>query len=143
MRRLLAVAALVLVAACGSGGSSDPETPATSARSATPTTGGPRTPPTGPAAAVDAMMRALDAGDCRGMRKVVVTPSAVDCEVVRSAKDSFADEGIDLDDVVYEAGPVNGSSSTVTITWGNGTPDESYDVEKSGGRWRVVFDSAA
>ncbi|QGG42563.1 hypothetical protein [Aeromicrobium yanjiei] len=149
MRRLLAVAALVLVSACGSDGSSGPgegtasrpSAPATSTTTS-PSGGKPSTAP-GPARAVETMMRALDEGDCRAMRRIVVTPSAVDCEVVHAAKDTFADEGIDLDEVVYTAGRVNGSSSTVTITWGNDTPDESYDVERVGSRWRVVFDSAA
>lgn len=151
MGRLLAVAALMLVAACGSDGSSDPgEARATTERSGAASTTAPSSTPapggakqSGPAAAVEAMMRALDAGDCRAVRRVVVTPSAVDCGVVSTAKDTFADEGIDLDEVSYSTGPVNGSSSTVTISWGNDFPDESYEVEKVGDRWQVVFDSAA
>jgi hypothetical protein len=88
-------------------------------------------------------MRALDDGDCRRVKRLVVTPSAVDCGTVRAAEDSFADDGIDLDEVVYRSGPVQGSSTTVRITWGNGTPRESYDVERVGKRWLVVLDSAA
>jgi hypothetical protein len=88
-------------------------------------------------------MRALDDGDCRRVKRLVVTPSAIDCGTVRAAEDSFADDGIDLDEVVYRSGPVQGSSTTVRITWGNGAPREAYDVERVGKRWLVVLDSAA
>jgi len=88
-------------------------------------------------------MRALDAGDCTTAKRLVVTPSELGCDVVEQSKDSFADEGIDLDEVRYRAGAVHDASTTVSIRWGNGYPTESYDVQKVGGRWKVVFDSAA
>ncbi len=88
-------------------------------------------------------MRALDAGDCKAARKLVVTPSELGCDVVEQATDSFAAEGIDLDEVIYRAGKVHDASATVRITWGNGYPTESYDVQKVGRHWKVVFDSAA
>ncbi len=94
-------------------------------------------------AAVDGLMRALDAGDCKAARKLVVTPSELGCDVVEQATDSFAAEGIDLDEVIYRAGKVHDASATVRITWGNGYPTESYDVQKIGRQWKVVFDSAA
>ena len=88
-------------------------------------------------------MRALDAGDCKKAKQLVVTPSELGCDVVEQNKDSFADEGIDLDEVVYRVGKVYDDSATVKITWNNGYPTESYDVQRVGGRWKVVFDSAA
>jgi hypothetical protein len=138
MRRLVAVAAMLVVAACGT---SDPPEPAKS--STPPSTSTPPPALSAPAAAVDALMRALDAGDCKAAKNLVITPSELGCDVVEQAKGSFADEGIDLDDVAYRAGQVHGPSATVSITWGNGTPAESYDVQKVDGRWKVVFDSAA
>lgn len=141
MRRLVAVAALLVVAACGTSDppeSAEPSTPASTAPSATPA---PALSP--PEAAVDALMRALDEGDCKAAQRLVVTPSELGCDVVEQSKGSFADEGIDLDGVTYRAGAVHDASTTVSITWGNDYPAESYDVQKVDGRWRVVFDSAA
>jgi hypothetical protein len=138
MRRLVAVGTLLLVAACGRSDPADPTTPSSAPSStATPTVHAPAE------AAVDALMRALDAGDCKAAKKLVVTPSELGCDVVEQAKGSFVDEGIDLDEVAYRASKVQDASATVAITWGNGYPTESYDVQKVGGRWRVVFDSAA
>ena len=88
-------------------------------------------------------MRALDDGDCKAAKKLVVTPSELGCDTVEQAKDSFAAEGIVLDEVRYHAGKVHDASATVSITWGNGYPTESYDVQKVDRRWKVVFDSAA
>ncbi|KAA1397338.1 hypothetical protein [Aeromicrobium ginsengisoli] len=140
MRLLLAMGALLVVAACG--GSDPPE--ASPASSPTPTRTATSAPALEPAAAVvDALMRALDAGDCKAARKLVVTPSELGCDVVEQSKDSFADEGIDLDEVTYRVGAVHDASATVRITWGNGYPTESYDVQRIGSRWKVVFDSAA
>jgi hypothetical protein len=139
MRRLIAVGALLIAAACGT--SDPPEPTKSTAPQRTTTT---PTPTLAPAeAAVDKLMRALDAGDCKTAKRLVLTPSELGCDVVEQAKGSFADEGIDLDDVIYRAGPVHDASATVSINWGNGYPSESYDVQKIGGRWKVVFDSAA
>jgi len=136
MRLLLATGALLVVAACGA--SESPEKPPTPTRTTTPA---PTLEPA--AAAVDALMRALDAGDCRAAHQLVVTPSELGCDVVEQSEDSFADEGIDLDEVTYRVGAVHDASATVRITWGNGYPAESYDVQRIDGRWKVVFDSAA
>lgn len=138
MRRLAAVGALLVVAACGT---SDPPEPAKSSTPPSTTTPAPALAPA--EAAVDGLMRALDAGDCQAARRLVVTPSELGCDVVAQSKDSFAAEGIDLDEVTYRAGAVHDASSTVSITWGNDYPTESYDVQKIDGRWKVVFDSAA
>lgn len=152
MRRLVAVSMVLVVAACGTSDPSEPDTPPTSpsppspsaSESETPTTVNPPARPLAPAeAAVDALMRALDAGDCQAAKKLVVTPSELGCDVVEQSKGSFIDEGIVLDDVIYRVGKVHDASATVRITWGNGYPTESYDVQKTGGRWTVVFDSAA
>ena len=138
MRKIVAVAAMLVVAACGTSDPPEPPKP-----TASPSTSA-AVPALAPAeAAVDALMRALDAGDCEAAKKLVVTPSELGCDVVEQSKDSFADEGIDLDKVTYRAGAVHDASSTVSITWGNGYPTESYDVQKVGDRWKVVFDSAA
>jgi hypothetical protein len=141
MKRLVAGGVLLVAAACGTSEPGDPD--ASTRPTASPSSPSAR-PTLAPAeAAVDALMRALDEGDCKAAKRLVVTPSELGCDVVEQSAGSFADEGIDLDEVVYRAGPVNGSSSTVRITWGNGYPTESYDVERLGGRWKVVFDSAA
>jgi hypothetical protein len=138
MRQIVAVGAMLVVAACGT---SDPPEPVKSSTPPSTTTPSPALSPA--EAAVDALMRALDDGDCKAAKKLVVTPSELGCDVVEQSKDSFADEGIDLDEVTYRGGAVHGSSATVSITWGNGYPTESYDVQKVGDRWKVVFDSAA
>ena len=145
MRRLVAVGAVFLVAACGT---SDPAEPTKSSTPQVTTVAPAPTPAPAPAlapaeAAVDGLMRALDAGNCKAAKKLVLTPSELGCDVVEQSKDSFVGEGIDLDEVTYRVGAVHDASATVSITWGNGYPTESYDVQKVGGRWKVVFDSAA
>lgn len=138
MKLLLAAMSLLLVAACGTGDSSPGGMSSGPAQThtATPVV-------QGPAAAVKELMRALDAGNCDEVRAVVVTPSAIDCGDVEAAAGSFAEEGTDLADVTYQAGPEQGTTSRVTIDWGNENPGESYDVEKVDGKWLVVFDSVA
>jgi hypothetical protein len=152
MRRLVAMSMMLVVAACGTSDPSEPDSASTSPSppaprpsvSATPTTVEPPVRPLAPAeAAVDALMRALDAGDCQAAKKLVVTPSELGCDVVQQSKGSFIAEGIVLDDVIYRVGEVHDASATVKITWSNGHPAESYDVQKTGGRWKVLFDSAA
>lgn len=135
MKQIAAVAVMLVAAACGT---SDPPKPA--APSPTTSTATALAPAE---ASVDALMRALDAGDCKAAKRLVVTPSELGCDVVEQSKDSFADEGIDLDEVTYRAGAVQDASATVSVTWGNGYPTESYDVQKVGDQWKVVFDSAA
>lgn len=129
---LLAVMSLVVLAACGTSDGPDSK-PSTSAPAAS----------SGAAAAVEQLMRALDAGDCAAARKAVLTPSELDCGTVRESEGSFADEGNDLAEATYTAGPTEGSTASVTIDWGSGNPDETYDVEKVDGQWLVVFDSVA
>ncbi|MEV7397429.1 hypothetical protein [Aeromicrobium sp. NPDC092404] len=140
MRLMVAVGAMLLVAACGT---SEPPSDHPARPSSTPATTTLAPTLSSAEAAVDALMRALDAGDCAAARRLVLSPAELTCDLVTQSEDSFAAEGIDLDEVVYRAGAVHGSSSTVRITWGNGYPTESYDVQKVGGRWKVVFDSAA
>ncbi|MGA8986613.1 hypothetical protein [Aeromicrobium sp.] len=140
MRQLVAAGALLVVAACASpepGAYDDPTAPA----STVPASTAPAR--TGPEAAVEQLMRALDAGNCRRAKQLVVTPSELECDTVEQAAGSFADEGIDLDEADYRAGPTHDASATVRIMWGAGQPTESYDVQRIGGRWRVVFDSVA
>jgi hypothetical protein len=130
MKSLLAAVALLLVSACGTGsdGGSDP--------------GG--STDDGAALAVEQLVTALEAGSCDDVKDVVVNPAAVDCEVVESLEGSFADEGVDLAEVTYEAGEVTDDSATVTIGWGGDdaeNPDETWDVERIDGTWKVLFDS--
>lgn len=135
MKLLLAAASLIVLAACGASDSGGAEP-----------SGSPSSPvvtPTGAAAAVEQLMLALDAGDCAAARRLVVTPSELDCDVVRSSEGSFADEGNDLADATFSADDAQGPSTSVTIDWGSANPDETYDVEKIDGRWLVVFDSVA
>jgi hypothetical protein len=121
MLRLAAVAFLLLTAACGS----DPAPP--SADSA--------------GDAVTRLLRALDAGSCTAVKKIVVTPDAIDCEEVGQLRGSYTEEGVNLNKVKTSTGKVNGSSATVTVDLGTDDADESWQVERVGGAWRVVFDS--
>lgn len=141
--RSLAVGMLLLVTACGSSGSSDPGPSAPPATASSTSPSPAVSEPTGPEAAVEGLMRALDEGDCAAAHDLVVTPADLGCDVVEQAEGSFADEGVDLDEVAYSAGAVEGDSATVTIDWGTGVPGESYEVQRIDGTWRVVFDSAA
>jgi len=92
---------------------------------------------------VDSLVHALNDGDCAAVKHLVVTPSAIDCATITETAGTFADEGIDVDKVHYRVGPIVDDSSTVKVIWGNGTPAESFDVQRVAGAWRVVFDSAA
>lgn len=137
MRYLLAACGLLLAAACGTSTPSEPRSPeATRTGSASPDFSEPEQ-------AVADLMHALDEGDCPVARKLVLTPSELTCDIVEEAKGSFADEGIDLDETTFRAGPVHDRSTTVTIRWGNDYPPESYDLQRVRDRWKVVFDSAA
>lgn len=97
-----------------------------------------------PATAVESMLRALDDGDCEAARKVVVTPSLIDCEYVRGLSGMFSAEGLELDDVdfqvVEQVGP---DQATVEIDYQDGQQPETYEVQRVDGRWLVLFDSAA
>lgn len=122
MKPLLAAVSVLLVSAlsaCGSGsdasGASTPE------------------------AAVTSFLTGLEAGDCDAVKKAVVTPSTVDCEVVQSLKGSYADEGTDIDTMSLTAGEVEGDSAVVTL---GGSSEESWNVERmDDGSWRVIFDT--
>lgn len=134
MRLLVAVGAMLVLVACGS---SEPVDPPSTPSSTSPDALSPAE------AAVDGLMRALEAGDCTKAQDLVLTPSELGCDAVEQSAGMFADEGIDLDAATYRAGEVHDASATVSITWGPGIPSESYDVQKVGDAWKVVFDSAA
>lgn len=138
MRRLAALTLLLAVVACGSD-----EAPAdrekTSPQATTSQSPRDSTPQE---TAVETLIRALDEGDCAAVKDVVVTPSAIDCGSVSEAAGLLAAEGIDPDRVTYESGQIAGDSSTVAITWGNGQPPESFDVQRVDRDWLVVFDSS-
>jgi hypothetical protein len=134
MKSSLAVVALLLVSACGSdsepsaGGSSSPAEPTESQSAA-------------PARAVERLVASLEAGSCEDVKTIVVTPSLVDCEVIESLGGSFADQGVALDDVTYSVDEIEGDSGTVAVDWGTGEADESWQVERIDGEWKVIFDS--
>jgi len=121
IRRCVAVAVLLLVAACGS----DPA-------------------PSGSDAAGDAvekLLTALDDGSCADVKKIVLTPDDIDCEQIETLAGSYTDQGIDLDDISVTTGEVNGGSTTVTVDLGIDDPDETWQAERVDGSWRVIFDS--
>lgn len=141
LRLLAAVVTVFALTACDTaepGPSRTTPAPSTTTASATtvPVT-------TGPSRAVDRLMRALNEGDCKAVKDLVVSPSEIDCGLVAEATGTFEAEGIDLDAVRYRRGSIVGDSTTVTIDWANGYPTESYDVQRVDGTWLVVFDSAA
>ncbi|MEO6604128.1 MAG: hypothetical protein ABIN55_00810 [Aeromicrobium sp.] len=123
MRHLAAAMLLLALAACTEAGPS-PKTPAR-------------------VQVVDKLIRAIEVGDCQKVKDLVVTPSEIDCGQITESIGLLADEGIDVDEISYDAGPVNGPSSTVEITWNKTMPRESMDVQRVDGEWLVVFDSAA
>ena len=122
------VAVPLLLAACGSGSGSE---------------GAGAPGAASPEAALTVFLAGLEAGSCDDVKQVVVTPATVDCELVQSLGGSFAEEGIDLDGVSLDAGEVSGDSAVVTIDWGTDQADETWDVQRIDGRWRVLFDSEA
>lgn len=123
MKALAALTVFLLAAACGS--ESEP--------------GGSTSP--GPEDAVEQLLTSLEAGSCADVKEIVVTPSTIDCEMIESLEGSFADEGVDLADVTYTAGEVVADSGTVTVDWGDDDAEESWNVERVDGTWKVVFDS--
>lgn len=123
MKALAALTVFLLAAACGS--ESEPGGSASSR----------------PEDAVEQLLTSLEAGSCPDVKDIVLTPSTVDCEMIDSLEGSFADEGVDLADVTYTAGEVVADSGTVSVDWGNGDAEESWNVERVDGTWKVVFDS--
>lgn len=103
----------------------------------------PTSPPaSGPERVVETLMKALEDGDCEVVKRVVVTPSAIDCAQVTEAAGMLVLEGVDPDQVRYESGTIAGDSATVTITWSKDLPPEPIDVQRVDGDWLVVFDSS-
>ena len=142
LRRALALLALfpalLLTASCAAGDAKDDSKPSAGAGGATSAGGA-----ASPDKAVRELVRALEAGDCVAVKKIVLQPSAVDCGTVSETEGTFADDGITLSTVRYTAGQVVGGSAKVAVRWGNGDPAESFDVQKVDDLWLVLFDSAA
>lgn len=132
MRILVAAALLALVGACGS--DPKPSEPA-SVESTSAASGG----VSGAEDAVRTLMTAVDAGSCAAVKDIVVTPATVDCEQVKTLAGSYDDA--DLGAATFAAGPVEGDSTVVTVSWTNGDPDETWDAERIGGTWKVLYDS--
>ena len=122
MKLLVASAALLLLAACGSGdgaGSDSPE------------------------AAVSDLMTALEKGSCSDVKRVVVTPDDIDCEMIGTLKGDYADDGVDLDAAQLSSDdPVDGST-TVTVDLGSDQDAQTWQVQQVDGSWKVLFDSEA
>lgn len=122
MKLLVASAALLLLAACGSGdgaGSDSPE------------------------AAVSDLMTALEKGSCPDVKRVVVTPDDIDCEMIGTLKGDYADDGVDLDAAQLSSDdPVDGST-TVTVDLGSDQDAQTWQVQQVDGSWKVLFDSEA
>lgn len=132
MRTFAVLVMLLLVGACGAGSSdSDSDSEADSeAVSAV-----------GPEKAVEQLLTALEAGSCKDVKKLVVTPAAIDCEMIASLAGSYAADGIDLADVTYAVDDIIGDSGAVNADMGDGKPADSWNVERFDGTWKVVFDS--
>ncbi|MFC5677521.1 hypothetical protein [Aeromicrobium endophyticum] len=122
MRLLVASAALLLVAACGSGGGAGSGSPE---------------------GAVSDLMAALEKGSCTDVKSVVVTPDDIDCEMIGTLKGDYAADGVDLDAIELSADePVDGSA-TVTVDLGTDEDDQTWQVQQVDGSWKVLFDSEA
>ena len=96
-----------------------------------------------PEGAVRELMASLEAGSCPRVQSIVVTPDAIDCEMVETLRDGYADDGVDLDDADFSAGEVVDGSATVTVDLGDGEDDQAWQVERVGDSWKVLFDSEA
>ena len=118
----VAVAGLLMLGACGSDA------------------GGAANSPEG---AVRELMSSLEAGSCPQVKTIVVTPDEIDCEMVETLRDGYADDGVDLDDADVSAGEVVDGSATVTVDLGDDEDDQTWQVERVGGTWKVLFDSEA
>lgn len=116
-----AVAVCLLVAACGAE-SSDSDA-------------------AGAGDAVKELMASVDAGSCPDVKRIVLTPDAIDCEQIQDLAGSYSSAGVDLDDVSVSVGEVVDRSATVTVDIGSDDDDEQWQVEKVDGSWRVMFDS--
>jgi hypothetical protein len=93
-----------------------------------------------PEKAVRQLMTSLEAGSCDDVRAVVVTPDLVDCEMIGELEGGYAADGVDLDGVRLETGEVVDGSTTVTASV-DGQDDETWQVERVDGSWRVLLDS--
>ena len=139
MRRIAAVfVAVLLLAGCG-----ESDEPAGSSPTTIATTSATPQKLSETEKVVQTMWKALEQGDCDAVKRVVVTPSAIDCAQLGEAAGMFVAEGIDLDAARYEDGETAGDSATVKITWNDTLPTETIDVQRVDGTWLVVFDSAA
>ena len=96
-----------------------------------------------PEGAVQELMASLEAGSCPRVKTIVVTPDAIDCEMIETLRDGYADDGVDLDDADFTAGEVVDGSATVTVDLGGGEDDQAWQVERVDGTWKVLFDSEA
>jgi hypothetical protein len=127
LMKLLAASAvtvtLLLASACGSEGSDG------SAGAASPQD------------AVTRLMTALEDGSCPGVQDVVVTPDLVDCETIATLRGGYAADGVDLDAVDVSPGEAVDGSSSVTVDLGGDRDDETWQVERVDGSWKVLFDS--
>lgn len=132
MHRIAALLLLLTMVACG-----DERTPATDPPASSVPVLNEREQ------VVDTLMRAIEAGDCDQVKAVVLTPSEIECGAIAESAGILEMEGVDLDEVSYDAREIFDDSSTVTITWSKDLPKETAEVQRVDGEWLVVFDSAA
>jgi hypothetical protein len=96
---------------------------------------------TSPEESVSRLMAALEDGSCADVREVVVTPDLIDCESIEAQQGGYAADGVDLDAATLSAGEVVDGSSSVTVDLGGDEDDQTWQVERIDGSWKVLFDS--
>lgn len=117
MRRLaVALAALALVAGCGTKTADDHDASE---------------------ALVD-YLAAVDDGNCDAVKKVVVDPDSVDCDEVSSSSGLYGDE---LGSLTAKVTDEVDDSAVVTVTWSDDSTDD-YDLQRVDGTWLVITPSS-
>lgn len=92
-----------------------------------------------PVERAESFERAVFAGDCAGVKAVVVGPEQVDCVVISEGAESLKE--LDVDAITYTVADSAADSATVRMDIGGEKQDLS--LVKVDGRWLVVFDSDA
>lgn len=135
MRWLPPVIALSLLSLAACAEADDP-----TAQESSPT---PQTQQTVDAAQVKAVETSLrhyllasDAGDCAGVKRVILVPRLVECSDVRTGAGQWSSGGNVLAKVPMTT-EITDESAMVTVTWKSGAED-IWDLQYADGRWRVL-----